>query len=316
MDVELLMALQYNFPISETPFSELSYRLGIKEEEVLERTKSLLARNILKRVGMYVSFRAKGMEGALVGASIPLANIDTFRRTALGVREITHNFVRNHPQYNIWFVIKEPTREQLNQKVEELMRRVESRDYVILYSKKTLKLSVKYDLRRGVSWSEPEIVQEKVPTFDELGLDPSLGKALSTPLPITYRPFANLASQFSYSEVELVELIKELMKRKVIKDYGGTVNGEKAGIVENAMVLINSDNIEASCESLAKNVGEATHVVLRESNKRWDYLCYCMLHGRTRGAIETVVSKVVELTDASSYMELFSLDNLKPGIVI
>ncbi|BBD71679.1 AsnC family transcriptional regulator [Sulfodiicoccus acidiphilus] len=315
-DVDLLMELQYHFPLSETPFAEVAHRLGIKEEDVLNRARILVGRNVLKRIGMYVSFRAKGMEGALVGASIPPHNVESFRRTALGVREITHNFVRTHPQFNIWFVIKEPTRRELEEKVKELMNRTESRNYIILYSKKTLKLSVKYDLRRGVSWSEPEVIEERIPTFDQLGLDQSLGKALSSPLPIVERPFSQIASQFGYSEQELIDLVKELREKKVVKDYGGTVNGEKAGITENAMVLISSDNVEKSCDALARNVGEATHVVLREADKRWDYLCYCMLHGSSRAVIDGVVGKVVELTSASSYMELFSLDNLKPGIVV
>lgn len=62
-----------------------------------------------------------------------------------------------------------------------------------------------------------------------------------------------------------MDLISELRSKHVIKDYGATVNGEKVGITENAMLLINTDNIEESCNRIAENLNEATHVVLRKA---------------------------------------------------
>jgi len=193
---------------------------------------------------------------------------------------------------------------------------VNCKDYVILYSKKSLKLSVKYDVIRGISYSENTEIHERIPTAEELGIPKELLKELSYPLTVSERPFSKIAEKFNMSESELVELIKELYEKGVIKDYGATVNGEKVGITENAMMLINSDDIESSCYSLAKDLREATHVVLRESDKRWDYLCYAMIHARNKQLIFETARKAAKITNAKSYMLLFSLENLKPGIVI
>ncbi|MEM0373488.1 MAG: Lrp/AsnC family transcriptional regulator, partial [Sulfolobales archaeon] len=106
IDKKLIMELQYNFPYDKTPFKLISEKLKISEEEVIERVKRLIAEGVIKRIGMYVSFRAKGMESALVAAEIPLDKLEEYRRKALGIRELTHNYVRNHPKYNVWFVIK------------------------------------------------------------------------------------------------------------------------------------------------------------------------------------------------------------------
>ncbi|ARM77108.1 AsnC family protein [Acidianus manzaensis] len=310
------MELEYNFPLSSTPYLDLSSKLGIREDELLSRIKTLIDNEIIKRIGMYINFRAKGMEGALVAADIPLDNLEKYRRISLGIHELTHNFIRNHPRYNVWLVIKAENRNQLDKKIESLMEEVNARDYVTLYSKKSLKLSVKYDIIRGISWSQVEELAEKVPTAEELGINKELLKQLSLPLPIVKRPFEDIAKKFNMSEDELVDLIYEMKKKHVVKDYGATLNGEKVGIKENAMLLLNTDNIEEGCNNIALNLREATHVVLRESNKPWDYLCYCMLHGRDKPTIYTAVKKAIELTNARSYMLLFSLDNLKPGIVI
>lgn len=315
-ETKLLMELQYDFPLDPKPFNKVSDKLGMSVKETLDTVNKLVDAEVIKRVGMYVNFRAKGMEGALIAAEIPPENLDRFRREALHIRELTHNFVRNHPKYNVWYVLKAETKEALERKVMSLMEEVGARDYVILYSKKNLKLSVKYDILRGVSWSKAEKSPEKIPTAEEMGLNLELLKALSYPLQIVERPFRSIGERFGYSEEELVELIGELRRKHVIKDYGATLNGEKVGIKENAMLLVNTDNIQDSCDKIAENLYEATHVVLRESNKPWDYLCYCMIHGKDKQVIREVSRDAVKITGARSYMLLFSLDNLKPGIVM
>ncbi|MFP3217118.1 AsnC family transcriptional regulator [Acidianus sp.] len=318
VDKKLLMELEYHFPYSPTPFYEISRRLGISEDETIDRIKKLVDVEIIKRIGMYINFRAKGMDGALVAAQIPLENLEKYRRIALGIRELTHNFIRNHPKYNVWFVIKAENREKLDYNIKNLMEEVNAKDYIVLYSKKSLKLSVKYDIIRGISWSENNetTLPEKIPTAEELGISKELLKALSVPLPITKRPFKELAEKFNMTEDQLIDLIKELKDKHVVKDYGATLNGEKVGIKENAMLLIDTEDIEKACENIALHINEATHIVLRESNKPWDYLCYCMLHGKDKQVIFNAVKKVIGETDAKSYMLLFSLENLKPGIVM
>lgn len=317
IDYKLLMELQYDFPISERPFLEIGRKLNLTENEVISRIKYLIDNEVVKRVGMYVNFRSKGMVGALVASNISQDNLESFRRLALGIREITHNFVRDHPRFNVWFVIKDYSKEGLAERVREILRKVECDDYLILFSKKNLKLSVKYDVIRGVSMSgENEVTPDYIPTAEELGIEKEMLKQLSYPLPLMERPFKELAEKVGKSEEELIDLILRLKKLHVIKDYGATVNGDKVGIKENAMVLITSDNLEESCRSIASNIREATHVVLREADKEWDYLCYAMIHGKDKEVIYSSARKIVEATSARSYMILYSLDNLKPGIVI
>ncbi|BCU67274.1 AsnC family transcriptional regulator [Sulfolobales archaeon HS-7] len=315
-DKELLMELQYHFPLHERPYLLISEKIGLSEKDVVNRIKYYVDHEVVKRVGMYINYRSKGMTAALVAAKLGPEKIESFRRKALGIREITHNFVRDHPEYNIWFVIKAKSKEELDDKIKELMETSEAHDYVILYSKKNLKLVVKYDIFKGVSWGEYEDLPEEIPTANELGISNEFLKYLSLPLPLGPRPFINLASKFGITETEIIDMISELKKKGVIKDYGATLNGEKVGITENAMVLIKAKDLEEACYRIAKNVKEATHVVLRESNKPWDYLCYCMIHARSKEIIDVVAEKVFRVAGADDYIKLYSLDNLKPGIVM
>ncbi len=316
-DYKLIMELQYAFPISERPYLEIGRHIDLTENEVISRIKFLIDNEIVKRVGMYINFRSKGMVGALVASNIPQESLESFRRLALGIREITHNFVRDHPRFNVWFVIKDYTKDGLAMRTKEILNEVGCDDYVILFSKKNLKLSVKYDVIRGVSMSgDNEVTPDYIPTAEEIGLNKEILKQLSYPLPLVDRPFKEMGEKIGLKEEELIDLIVRLKKLHVVKDYGATINGEKVGIKENAMVLINSDNLEEGCRSIASNIREATHVVLREADKDWDYLCYAMIHGKDKDVISSAARKIVEVTSAKSYMMLYSLDNLKPGIVI
>lgn len=321
-DKKLLMELEYNFPFSIEPYKELEERLNIPEDVILDKIKEFIHLQLIKRIGMYVNFRAKGLESALVGLKINEQYIQKFKRIALGIREITHNYVRDHPYYNIWIVIKEPSFEDIEKKILDLNKEVPIEDYILLYSKKTLKLNVKFDVINGISWSplvhkrEDLSIEEFNEALRELRISSEFLKALSMPLPVTSRPFKQLAEKYNMTEDDIVNTLKELAKLDIIRDYGATLNGDKLGITENSMVLISSDDIENSCYDVLYNVPEATHIVLRESNKDWNYLCYFMIHGKDRRILMNRVKERLNQMNIKGYMMLFSTSNLKPGIVM
>ena len=311
LDKRILMALEYDFPLDKEPYRVLAQRFGLSENELLEKVKNYIHDGIVKRIGMYVSFRAKGMDSALVAAQIPENKIDFFRRKALEIKEITHNYIRIHPRYNVWYVIKAENRDALNNKIRTLMEEVGAVDYVILYSEQTLKLSVKFDIIRGISYSEAYVPKDT----GRVDANPELLKVLSYPLPLVPRPFKEVAAKLGMSEDDLIDVVIKLRERGAIRDYGATLNGEKVGIIENGMLMISANNVAESCENLAK-IRETTHVVLRSSDKPWEYLCYAMLHAKSKKLIINVAKNIVNELDIKNYLILFSTENLKPGIVI
>ncbi|MGC9104814.1 MAG: AsnC family transcriptional regulator [Thermoprotei archaeon] len=311
LDKRLIMELQYSFPLDKRPYAEIGRRLGLSENEVLNRVKGLIDSGIVKRVGMYVSFRAKGMDSALVAARISPEKIEKFRRIALEIKELTHNYIRIHPRYNVWYVIKAENREKLTAWIDDLMKQAEAEDYVILYSEQTLKLSVKYDVIRGISYSEPRVPKDP----GRVDYPQNVLSELSKPFPLVPRPFEELGKRIGMTEDEVIEVISKLRSIGAVRDFGATVNGESVGIKENGMMMVSAENLEEACEGLAK-VRETTHVVLRSSNKPWEYLCYAMLHARSKSLILDTAFRIAEDLNVKSYMVLFSVENLKPGIVI
>lgn len=313
-DIEILMELQYRFPLSESPYLEISERLGIPFEELKRRVEALRSRFVIKRLGFNINYKASGKVAALVAirAVDPDAK-EKIRRILLRDQDVTHNYVRNHEWFNIWFVIKRRTPEDILRSVEEIARISGSRDYLVLLGKRTYKLSVKFDLLRGVSWSEPEVLPENVPTFDDLGIPREPFSQLSKWIPVVERPYRDIASRYGYKEGELVGLIRELYSKRVLRNLGATLEGRRAGIMWDGMVVIRGS--EDDCLRIALEVPEATHVVYRVPlNGDWDYRAYFMVHADSRDKIEGIALRVSKMLGGRDYRVLYSVENLKPGI--
>jgi DNA-binding Lrp family transcriptional regulator len=55
-------------------------------------------------------------------------------------------------------------------------------------------------------------------------------------IPLDVRPFAVLAEKLSMEEEELIDRVKSLQKRGIIRRFGATLRHQEAGFSANAMV--------------------------------------------------------------------------------
>lgn len=104
LDRAIINSLQGGFPICEQPYAEVAGSLGISEDSLIERIKSLLERGVLSRFGPM--YHAEQMGGALSLAAMKVAPEDYERVTTIvnGHPEVAHNYERNHA-LNMWFVL-------------------------------------------------------------------------------------------------------------------------------------------------------------------------------------------------------------------
>jgi DNA-binding Lrp family transcriptional regulator len=152
LDTSILMELQYEFPLTETPYCDVAERLGLSAGEVLERLRLLSESGVLKRVGYYFNHRSAGKTAALVAYATggDRRLVEALASHYRGDPDTTHVYLRDHPVYDVWVVVKRGSRRELEEHVSKLAESL-GIGYAILYSVRTYKLSVKYDLERGVS---------------------------------------------------------------------------------------------------------------------------------------------------------------------
>ncbi|MFB6470560.1 MAG: Lrp/AsnC family transcriptional regulator [Vulcanisaeta sp. AZ3] len=306
---ELLMELQYNFPIVKRPFGEIADSLGVSEDWVLRRTRELVMSKVIRRIGALVNYRSRGLISALVGANTPGELIDRVARAINSDAQVSHNFLRSHSRYNIWFVTKARSKEELLNKVSTTLSKFGINDYVVLTAIRTYKIDVKFDLFRGLSRAKLSVLPSEAPAIESTGLPMEFFRRLRS-IAVEPEPFNEVAKLAGTSVERLGDLVHELMKSGIIRDFYATLDPENIGFSENAMVVFKAT--PELCEKAA-HIEETTHVVLREITLgEWPYNGYFMIHGVSKDVIKSAVLNIMRELGVSGYEVLYSIRNLLP----
>jgi len=116
-DRKLLNIVQKDFPICENPFQVIGQKIGLSEEEVLERLQNLKEQGIIRRIGGVFDSKKLGYKSCLIAARVApekLAEVTAFINRFPGV---THNYERTH-QFNLWFTLTASGDEKFNEIID------------------------------------------------------------------------------------------------------------------------------------------------------------------------------------------------------
>lgn len=118
-DKEIVNALQEGFPVSERPYAEAAARLGLGEDELIERLRRLLAEGVLSRFGPM--YHAERLGGALTLAAmqVPPADFERVAGIVNAFPEVAHNYARDHA-LNMWFVLATETPARVGAVIAEI----------------------------------------------------------------------------------------------------------------------------------------------------------------------------------------------------
>ena len=313
-DLDLLMELQYNLPLTETPLVDLAERLGYSKERVLKEISRLIKDGVIKRYGANLNYKAFRdiKKAALVGFNVDYERVSEVASmiNRIDALKLKHNFLREHDKYNVWFTIKAENVEEIEKIVKEIADECNISDYVLLPTKRVWKMDVKYDLFKGVSWSEKGIEPESVPTVDELGLDANVVRKLES-LEVVDRPF-KFFERYGFKESEIVDLTKELLKKNIARDFSGVLRESKIGFKENGMTILKID-LEARkiALKLIKKFPQITHLVERVPHENWNYPIYFMVHAVNKDPIEKIREEVKSFEGVVEAMTIYSNKNLR-----
>jgi len=119
----LLNDFQHDLPLTATPFADMAGRLGVSENEVLERVRKLQDDGVISRVGPVFTPNRIGVS-TLAAMSIPAEELECVARIISAFPEVNHNYEREH-EYNLWFVVTACSEEHLEIVLHEIEQHAE-----------------------------------------------------------------------------------------------------------------------------------------------------------------------------------------------
>ncbi|WP_347491074.1 siroheme decarboxylase subunit alpha [Desulfoscipio sp. XC116] len=145
IDKQLLNIIQSNFPVTERPYDMIGQKLGISEQNVLERLQRLRQAGIIRRLGGLFDSRKIGYTGTLCAMQVPEKDIDRVAQIINSYPGITHNYLRNH-RYNMWFTLLAQTEQHIEGVLNEIRQKTGLTDILNLPAVNIFKVRVNFNL--------------------------------------------------------------------------------------------------------------------------------------------------------------------------
>lgn len=145
IEKRILNIIQTDFPISPYPFRVIGEQVGIGEEEVMERVRSLKEKGVIRRIGATFEPKKLGYTSTLCAAKVPEEMIDRFVEVVNTYPGVTHNYERDH-EYNIWFTIIGKSKEEIERNIAEIEAKTGVRGIKNLPTLRRFKINVSFDM--------------------------------------------------------------------------------------------------------------------------------------------------------------------------
>jgi DNA-binding Lrp family transcriptional regulator len=263
----------------------------------------------LREISAVLEGAALGYESALVAGSVPSEEIARVVEVVNAHPTVTHNYLRNH-SYNLWFTIAVPREMGIAPSLRALVRLSGVERFAALQRTLTFKIGVNFDPETRKNRSEVAPVREVKP-IRVSERDVRCFRALQTPLPLTARPFADLASRAGVSTEELLEFGRAHLG-EAIRRYVGTLRHRKLGVRANGMVVwrVAEGDLERTGRQLAE-APDVSHCYARNTIEGFPYSLYSMIHGPDRESCLAVARELSRSIGVADYEVLFSEEEFK-----
>lgn len=143
-------------------------------------------------------------------------------------------------------------------------------------------------------------------------LEEKIVASIQKDMAVTERPYLKIAQDLGISESELLENLKNLCDRGVIRRFGATLRHQRTGFTANAMVAwkVDEDRIEDVGQKMA-SFRQVSHCYRRNPTRDWPYNLYTMVHASDEQACHETARKMASAAAVQDYTLLFSREELK-----
>jgi DNA-binding Lrp family transcriptional regulator len=312
-DRKLLNLLQTDFPLSTEPFAVLAERLGISEEEVIERMKALKEQRIIRQISAIFDSAALGYKSSLVAFSVEEDRVVLVSEIVNAHPGVSHNYERKHV-YNLWFTITVPPGKTPEAEVDSIAAQARPLAVRLFPTIRLFKIGVAFDMT-GDERSGASVLDRPAKTTRPVELsedDIRAVQALQRDLPLEHKPFAALAREAGMTDDEIVGKARAFLETGAMRRYAAVLHHREAGFAANAMAVWKVP------EEMAEQVGikmaahpSVSHCYQRPTYPDWPYTIFTMIHGHTPEECEKTARELSDDTGIKDYMLLYSTREFK-----
>lgn len=314
VDKAILNLIQWDFPLTHRPFTEIGKRLNITEEEAMRRTKAIKETGIIRQINAIFDTRRLGYKSALIAMSIKPEKLEEVANKINEHPGVSHNYERDH-EYNLWFTIAVPPDGNIQNDLEKFAKLDGVLKYRILPTLRLFKIGVKLDMINDdpddpKPTDKPKNV-DKVP-FKPSDRDKEFIRELQKDIEIVPEPFNAVAKRLNITVDQLFEKAKEYERIGVMRRFAAILRHRDAGFVANGMIVwkVPEDKIDEVGMKLAA-YPQVSHCYQRPVYQDWTYNVFSMVHARTKEACEKIGKEMSKHIGISDYRILFSAREFK-----
>jgi DNA-binding Lrp family transcriptional regulator len=298
-DKRLMNLLQSSFPLDREPFALLASEAELELEDVLVRTRRLLDERIIREITPIFDTRALGYESMLVAAKVDAENPQRAAAAVNAHPGVSHNYLRTH-EFNLWFTIAVPPDSALGMagSLEALMRETGAESMRQLPTLTLFKINMNLEMEKGTDAlaaaveAAPPRELERQPYDDH---DVATIQAMQGPMEAVERPYDAAAEELGISTDELLERLRGMVDRKLLRRVAAILYHRRAGFSANGMGVwkVPEGEIMETGARMASFRG-ISHCYQRPTYEDWPYSVFTMAHGRSKEECDAILDSIAE----------------------
>lgn len=298
-DKRLMNLLQSTFPLDPEPFALVAAEAELELDDVLARTQRLLDGRIIREITPIFDTRALGYESMLVAAKVDSENPQRAAQIVNAHPGVSHNYLRTH-DFNLWFTIATPPDSKLglHGTIEALMAATGAESMRELPTLTLFKINMNLEMEKGtealaaaVEAAPPRELEPQPYDEDDIATI----KALQGPMKAVERPYDEAATELGISTEELLERLRGMVDRKILRRVAAILYHRRAGFSANGMGVwkVPEERIMEVGGRMASFRG-ISHCYQRPTYEDWPYSVFTMAHGRSKQECDAVLDAIAE----------------------
>ncbi|MCP4627687.1 MAG: Lrp/AsnC family transcriptional regulator [bacterium] len=143
LEKKIIASIQEDMAITERPYLEISEKLGIPEETLLETLQSLCGRGFIRRFGATLRHQKTGFTAnAMAAWQVEEDRVEEVGNRLASFKQVSHCYRRNPTNgwpFNLYTMIHAHDEESCRQTARNMSKETGVENYSLLFSRKELK---------------------------------------------------------------------------------------------------------------------------------------------------------------------------------